>query len=129
MVFSNASLLEQLNHIIHPALKVHFKNWVDHQTSNIVFKEAAILIESGAYKQCDAIITVSAPESVRMGRVMARDGVAEEQVRARMDKQLSDKERESYSDWVIVNDGSQSVIKQVVSISDELMVSSLKSKV
>ena len=99
---------------------MHFQNWLEEQDSNLVFKEAAVLIESGAYKSCNVILTVSAPESLRIARVMARDGVSETEVKARMDKQLSDKEREYYADWVILNDETNSVIKQVMTIKEAL---------
>ena len=118
--FSNKILLEKLNQLIHPAVGVHFQNWLEEQDSNLVFKEAAVLIESGAYKSCNVIITVSAPESLRIARVMSRDGVSETEVKARMDKQLSDKEREYYADWVILNDETNSVIKQVMKIREAL---------
>lgn len=118
--FSNKILLEKLNQLIHPAVGVHFQNWLEEQDSNLVFKEAAVLIESGAYKSCNVILTVSAPESLRIARVMARDGVSETEVKARMDKQLSDKEREYYADWVILNDETNSVIKQVMKIREAL---------
>ena len=121
-VFANKSLLEQLNQLIHPAVGIHFKNWVADQDSEIVFKEAAILIESGAFKSCDYIITVSAPESLRIQRVMTRDGVSEADVKVRIDKQLSDKEREAYANWGILNDGTTSVIKQVIDVYEELKV-------
>lgn len=118
--FSNKILLEKLNQLIHPAVGVHFQNWLEEQDSNLVFKEAAVLIESGAYKSCNVILTVSAPESLRIARVMARDGVSETEVKARMDKQLSDKEREYYADLVILNDETNSVIKQVMKIREAL---------
>lgn len=118
--FSNKILLEKLNQLIHPAVGVHFQNWLEEQDSNLVFKEAAVLIESGAYKSCNVILTVSAPENLRIARVMARDGVSETEVKARMDKQLSDKEREYYADWVILNDETNSVIKQVMKIREAL---------
>jgi len=118
--FSNKILLEKLNQLIHPAVGVHFQNWLEEQDSNLVFKEAAVLIESGAYKNCNVILTVSAPKSLRIARVMSRDGVSETEVKARMDKQLSDKEREYYADWVILNDETNSVIKQVMKIREAL---------
>jgi len=128
-VFSDKALLEKLNQLIHPAVGAHFKNWVEEQDSNLIFKEAAILIESEAYKSCNGIITVSASESLRTERVMTRDGVSEAEVKNRMDKQLSDKERESYADWVILNDGTSSVIKQVMKIRKIIIDTSTKLSV
>lgn len=119
-VFSNSDLLSKLNGIIHPAVGAHFSAWKEAQKHKFVLKEAAILIESGAYKSCDFIITVSAPEELRLARVVSRDGVSESEVEARMAKQLTDDERDGYATWIIMNDGSRSVIKQVMEIHKEL---------
>ncbi len=119
-VFSDSGLLEQLNAIIHPSVGAHFLEWKKNQKSAFVIKEAAILIESGAYKSCDYIINVSAPEKIRIARVIKRDSVLEKEVQARIEKQLSDKERNAHANWIILNDGSESVIKQVMEIHRKL---------
>jgi dephospho-CoA kinase len=76
LVFSDPEKLKQLNAIIHPAVKLIFDLWLtQHANAPIVIKETAILFESGSYKNCDAIITVTAPEEIRIARVMKRDGV------------------------------------------------------
>jgi len=121
LVFEDKIKLSKLNQIIHPEVKLHFEKWVDQQKSRFVIKEAAILIESNAYKSCDLIISVSCNEKIRTQRVMNRDNSTLEQVRSRMDNQLSDEERNSYANWVIVNDGKSSVIKQVNTIYIELL--------
>ena len=90
IVFNNSEKLAILNGIVHPALAEYFKRWAKEQTSPYVLKEAAILFESGSYKDCDYIITVTAPEEVRIARVMARDHCTEAQVRARMAQQWSE---------------------------------------
>ena len=66
IVFNNSEKLAILNGIVHPALAKYFKQWAKEQTSPYVLKEAAILFESGSYKDCDYIITVTAPEEVRI---------------------------------------------------------------
>ena len=86
-VFKNKNLLTSLNKIIHPAVKIHFENWYASQNAPYVLKEAAILFESGSYKDCNAIITVTAPEEIRINRVILRDKTTEEAVRARMQNQ------------------------------------------
>src|SRR6478672_3150853 len=85
IVFNHPEKLKELNAIVHPAVKNHFESWVrEHQTSPIIVKEAAILFESGSYKDCDAIISVVAPLETRIERVMMRDGIDREAVLKRM---------------------------------------------
>ncbi len=104
IVFDNPEKLKQLNAIVHPAVHIHFKEWIKSQDSNFVIKEAAILFESGSYKDCDKIISVSAPTEIRIERVMSRDNVTRVQVLQRMAHQLSDDERNNRSDFVIFNE-------------------------
>ena len=77
IVFNDANQLTKLNAIVHPALAVHFREWVQQQNTLYVIKEAAILFESGSYKDCDFIISVVAPEDLRIARVIARDHCTE----------------------------------------------------
>ena len=113
IVFNNSEKLAILNGIVHPALAKYFKRWAKEQTSSYVLKEAAILFESGSYKDCDYIITVTAPEEVRIARVMARDHCTEAQVRARMAQQWSDTQRIALSNAVIENIDLEKAKKEV----------------
>ena len=104
IVFSNPEKLEQLNSIIHPAVKKHFENWVlNHKKFPFVIYEAAILFESGSYKNCDLIITVTAPIESRIQRVIQRDKTTRENVLKRINSQWNDEQRISKSDYVIEN--------------------------
>jgi len=81
IVFNNADKLAQLNAIVHPAVKKDFELWLlNHRDKEYVIYEAAILFESGRYKDCDSIITVTAPEEIRIERVLKRDNTTREQV-------------------------------------------------
>ena len=104
IVFNNAKNLQILNSIIHPAVAVHFVDWLKkHSEDAIIVKEVAILFESGSYKNCDKIIAVEAPEEIRIQRVMKRDSVTEESVKARMRNQWTDEMRAEKSDFVVIN--------------------------
>ena len=120
IVFNNSEKLAILNGIVHPALAKYFKQWTKKQTSPYVVKEAAILFESGGYKDCDYIITVTAPEEVRIARVMARDHCTEAQVRTRMAQQWSDTQRIALSNAVIENVDLESAKEQVKRIHFQL---------
>ena len=104
IVFNNAINLQKLNSIIHPAVQLHFEEWLkNHSEEAFIIKEAAILFESGSYKFCDKIIVVEAPEEIRLQRVIKRDSVSEDSVKARMRNQWTDEMRAAKSDFVIVN--------------------------
>ena len=113
IVFRNPDKLAVLNSIVHPVLADHFNQWVALQTLPYVIKEAAILFESGSYKNCDFIITVTASEALRISRCMSRDGSTEAQVRARMAQQWTDAQRIALSDAVIENINLEETEKRV----------------
>lgn len=115
-VFGHPEKLEQLNQIIHPVVKAHFDNWVSRQSAPFVIREAAIMIESGSYLDLDAMILVTCPEEIRIRRVINRDSVTKEQVLARMESQLPEEEKKEKATFIIVNDGKELVIPQVLNI-------------
>ncbi|MFZ9846842.1 MAG: dephospho-CoA kinase [Flavobacteriales bacterium] len=120
IVFNNESELQKLNALLHPLVAQDYAQWLSEQTSAYVIKEAAILIESGSYKTCDKIIVVTVPQEIAIERVKARDHVSEEQVKARISKQLSVEEKLKYADFVIVNDGVKMLIPQILEIHNQL---------
>jgi len=114
IVFNQPEKLKLLNSIVHPAVKKHFDSWIiQHQKFPILVKEAAILFESGGYKDCDSIITVSAPLETRIERVLKRDNSTREKILQRINNQLSDEERIARSQYVIINENFDDTKKQV----------------
>lgn len=104
IVFADSGKLDQLNAIVHPAVRNHFKKWLlNHEASPFVINEAAILFESGNYKNCDYIITVTAPLESRIQRVIDRDKTNREQVLKRINAQWNDEQRISKSNFIIDN--------------------------
>ena len=120
-VFSNPDKLKKLNSIVHPLVKRHFDKWVaKHKKFPYLIKEAAILFESGSYKDCDIIITVFTPIETRIQRVLERDKTNRESILKRIQNQLSDEERASKSDYVIQNITMNESKKQVDEILKKL---------
>lgn len=120
IVFTDPEELEWLNAQVHPQVRVDFEAWLA-TVSNApyIVREAAILFESGANRDCDKVVTVAAPESDRLARAAGRDGLTSDQIRARLAQQLSDLEREQRSDFVITNDNvttTEELQKQVLNL-------------
>jgi len=122
IVFNDKKSLETLNKIVHPKVALYFENWVEeHKAEPILIKEAAILIETGAYKHMDEIVLVTAPESVRIQRAVLRDSTSEQKVKDRIQSQLSDTEKNKFADFTINNDGGLLVIPQVLKVYKMLL--------
>ena len=122
IVFHNATKLQQLNALVHPAVKEDSKIWEQsHKEAAYLVKESAILFETGIYKDMRKNILVVAPEELRIERVMQRDHVSREDVLARISKQMSDKEKISMTDFIIENDGIHSLQLQVDDIHNQLV--------
>jgi dephospho-CoA kinase len=112
-VFGNNKLLQRLNAIIHPYVAQQFETWLTQQTKPLVFKEAAILLETGGDKQLDGVVVVIADMEQRITRVMRRDQLSRERVEERLQHQWTDAERLKKANYVIVNDTPEKTLEQV----------------
>lgn len=124
IVFNDSKALDKLNAIVHPAVFSAFDAWVKQIPTNVpyVLKEAALLFESGSYQMCDYTILVTAPFTKKIARVVQRDGVTEAQVKARMDKQFTDKQKVKMADYLIENTEGRSVIMQVLDLHQQFLI-------
>jgi dephospho-CoA kinase len=117
IVFNDREKLQQLNSIVHPAVADAFGAFCrKHEDARYVIKEAAIIFEIGLDEQLDATILVTAPEQLKIERVMKRDSIPESDVRARMQKQWSDEQKKQRADYFIDNDGMKAVLPQVLRV-------------
>lgn len=128
IVFNDADKLAVLNSIVHPAVKKDFQFWLSQNKSEpFVVYEAAILFESGKYKEFDYIVTVTAPKELRIERVMKRDNKTREHVLSRMKMQWDDKKRISLSNFVINNSNLKIAKEEVVEILKILKIKQKQS--
>ena len=119
-LFKNEDAMRFIESVLYPALNQRFDQWCGQQKSPYVLYESAILFEKNYGKYFDKIIFVSAPEDIRLQRVMQRDDCSEENVRSRMRLQLSEDLKISNADYVICNDGTKAVEPQVLDINKQL---------
>ena len=116
IVFNDPFQLQLLNAIVHPVTIQAAKDWAAKQQSPYVIKEAALIFESGSAEGLFKVIGVTAPLSLRIHRVMQRDGISKDQVEARMRNQIADTIKMRLCDFVIDNNNQQMVIPQVLAI-------------
>lgn len=102
-IFNNEKLLLELNKIIHPAVRDDFEFWVKEQKVDFVFKETALLFELNLDKNCFKTILVTAAESLRIKRVMERDGKTCQEIKNIIQKQMSEQEKIKRADFIIEN--------------------------
>lgn len=120
-IFNDKNLLKAMNSIVHPKVASHFKKWAEKQKTDYVLKETAILFEHGGEKNCDYTILVTAPEPVRIQRVMERDGRTKDQVIAIIKNQMPEEEKREMANYVIENTDLQSTKNQVLTVHKQLL--------
>jgi dephospho-CoA kinase len=115
-----------LNTIVHPAVLDYSEKWHLAQTKTpYSIKESALLIESGAYKKCNVVIGITAPEQLRIKRIMQREQISEDAIKQRISKQITEDERAIFCDFLINNDDTQMLFPQVWAIHQEILKRSL----
>lgn len=121
-LFKNAEALTFVEATLYPVLQNRFDQWTrTHSDKHYTLYEAAILFEKHLEKHFDKIIFVSAPEDIRLQRVIKRDSTNEEIIRSRMKLQWQEDEKIKKSDFVILNDSKQMLIPQIVKIHKQIM--------
>lgn len=103
-----------INNLVHPKVAERYREWKNKQTHTYIIREAAILIESGTYKDCDQIIVITAPKEMRLQRVMKRDNLNEQEVMTRINAQLSDADRARYATQIWTNDNSTPLLEKIL---------------
>lgn len=121
-VFNNSELLEQLNHLIHPAVRIDFENWVEAQNSEYVFKETALLFELKLNQQCYKSLLITADDNLRIKRTMDRDDKTYREVEAIIQKQMPEKEKCKLADYIIYNNSDFESLR----IATEAFIEELK---
>lgn len=125
-IFNDKEKLLTVNKLIHTELAKHFIEWTKLNSDHpIVAIDAAVLFEANFQEHVNATITVTAPEEVRIYRVLKRDKhLNTEQIKARMRSQMSEKEKINLSDFIIINDNNHSIIEQTANILNKIANSS-----
>ena len=104
-LFNNPELKKEVEARVHPLVRKRFETWAHAQKSKLVFNEAAILFETGAYQQFDATVLVCAPLQLRIDRVKKRDGLEEAVIQQRIKAQWDDDKKRELASYIIENDG------------------------
>ena len=120
-VFNNPEKLALLNSIVHPATIADAEKWMQQQSAPYAIKEAALIFESGAQENLDKVIGVFAPKTIRIKRVMHRDGITRDEVMLRMNKQINETIKMRLCNYVITNNEQELLIPQVLAVHQALL--------
>lgn len=122
LIFNDNLLLEKVNQLVHPEVRNEFTNWIKGRNSEYVIHEAAILFESGFFNMMDYNLLISAPEEMRIERVIKRENITPEMVRERMARQWTDEEKRKLATLEIVNNHKTLIIPQILEIDKNLKI-------
>ena len=117
-IFSDQDARAFVNSLVQPAVRADFAGWVQKwdRTTPYVIEEAALLFETGAWKELDYNILIDAAVETRIERIIRRDGLDRSDVLARMASQLDPGKGREYADFIIRNDVNDFVIPQVLKV-------------
>jgi dephospho-CoA kinase len=121
IIFNDQTALNNTNRIFHYRVVDHFQKWAElYQDSQYILMEAAILLESGTYKILDRIITVSAPEQIRISRTLSKGSFNRQIIKNIIKSQHPEEEKIKQSDYVIYNDNKTLILPQILEIHEQL---------
>lgn len=121
IVFNNSKKLAILNAIVHPVVKAHLQHFIaKNADKSYILYENAILFENGSTNFCDKIITVTAPEHIRIQRVLKRDISTIEAVKNRIKNQWNQNKKTIQSHYIIENKILNNTESEVVRIHNIL---------
>ena len=119
--FADRNKLERLNNITHPAIMEKLFVRAESDSDRVIFFEIPLLFESGYEGRFDKVIVVMRDKSLRINSVMRRDGLSEEQVKARIANQIDYEKIQKTAHTIIYNNGDlPSLRNRVNGILDEI---------
>lgn len=124
IVFEQKDKLAALNTLVHPAVAAHSLAWHEQKAQEgcpYTLRESALLFEAGFHLQMDLTIVVTAPQNVRIQRIMLRDQLSEQAVMARIQSQMPEEEKRKLANFVVENDGVHALIPQVMNIHRKIL--------
>ena len=116
-IFSDPDARTFINSLVHPVVRADFASWVQTRVgTSYVIEEAALLFETGAWKEFDYNILIDATVETRIERIISRDGISRADVLARMASQMDPGKGRELADIIIHNDINDFVIPQVLKV-------------
>lgn len=119
-LFQNEVNKEKLNSLIHPFVYQEFEKWASSIQKEIVFNESALLFETDSYKRFNKTILVTAPEEIRIERLIKRDSLNIEEIKKRFNAQLNDSIKSKKADYIIENDDKKLIIPQINKMLEQI---------
>ena len=109
-VFEHPDRLQRLNEVVHPPVKAREQAWLEavaaEDPHGVAVVEAAILVETGTYRNYDRLIVVVCNEGVQTQRALARHGATLKDVQARLSRQMPLMEKQKFADYIIDTSGT-----------------------
>ncbi|MBR5398961.1 MAG: dephospho-CoA kinase [Bacteroidales bacterium] len=120
IIFGDRNLLEKVKEFVYPFVMEDFRLWKRWKRGTVIF-ESAVILENGYVRSfVDKTLVVTAPLKERIRRVKERDGSSEEQVRARLASQVSDKERLRLADFTLESVQGKDIEAQAIRILEQM---------
>jgi len=126
IVFSDKAKLDSLTQLLHPLVFQNYKTWInenEHQPYSV--HESAVMFEYGQQHNFHKIICVTAPEHLRIERVLQRDKSKHKEVQERINNQMKEIEKIKLSNFIVKNDHTSFLIPQILKIHKDLLTETI----
>lgn len=122
LIFNNESAKIKINSIVHPEVIEDFKNWVKvNNKEKILFKESALLFESGSYQELDKVIYVYCDKKIRIERIIKRDRHRSiNQIENIIKTQIGSENAKKLTDYILVNDQRRLLLPRLVKLLEDI---------
>ncbi len=121
IVFNDTQALAKLNQLIHPKVLERYQQWQSKQKSPYTILESAIIFETSWQNHFNKIINIDTPIEVAIERVQLRDNINREQVKQRINNQLSTEIKRKLSDYNIEHDNLKMLLPQIIEIHKDIL--------
>jgi dephospho-CoA kinase len=132
MVFADAARRRRLEQITHPAIRERFRRRLQELTEQgfrgLVIFDAAVMIESGNYKDMDRLIVVATDEDTQIARLTARDAIDHDEALRKVRSQLPVAEKAKLADYVIDNAGDRAATEAQVQHVHAALAAELRAR-
>ena len=133
IIFNDPDKKKDLENILHPKVfafeKEKYKNICKNNPNALVVIDAALLIESGNYKNMDKVVVINTDEKIQMERVLARSGWRIDEIMVRINNQMPSKEKKRYADYILDNSSDKLQLRtQVECLYSKLTIFAAKNQ-
>ena len=107
IILTSKKNVKRVNSIVHPFVRKEIDKRIKRINDHVIFVEAAIMFDTGYYKEMDYTLLIYTPKEIRIKRVLKRDNISRTAIEKLMSLQMDERKKRNLADFIIKNNGSE----------------------